>query len=41
MRDKLVQLGGEPDGLPPALPAESIENIIAWRLQQLKDQGRL
>jgi hypothetical protein len=41
MREKLVQLGAEPDGLPPALPTESVENIIAWRLQQLKEQGRL
>ena len=41
MREKLVQLGAEPDGLPPALPGESVENIIAWRLQQLKDQSRL
>jgi hypothetical protein len=41
MRDKLVQLGAEPSALPPLLPKETIENIIAWRLQGLKEQGRL
>jgi hypothetical protein len=41
MREKLVQLGGEPGALPPALPMEPVENIIVWRLQQLKDKGRL
>ncbi|MGH7793443.1 MAG: hypothetical protein ACREQ2_00855 [Candidatus Binatia bacterium] len=41
MREKLVQLGGEPGALPPGLPTEGVENIIAWRLQQLKDKGTL
>jgi hypothetical protein len=41
MREKLVQLGGEPSELPPALPPEPIENIIAWRLQQLREQGKV
>jgi hypothetical protein len=41
MRDKLVQLGAEPSALPPLLPSETLENIIAWRLQGLKEEGRL
>lgn len=41
MREKLVQLGGDPCGLPPALPPESVENIIAWRVQYLKEKGKL
>jgi hypothetical protein len=41
MRDKLVQLGAEPSVLPPVLPSETVENIIAWRLRALKDEGRL
>jgi hypothetical protein len=41
MRLKLVQLGAEPSSLPPILPAESVENIIAWRLRELKEQGKL
>ena len=41
MREKLVQLGGDPGALPAALPGEPVENIIAWRVQQLKDRGKL
>lgn len=41
MRGKLVQLGAEPSSLPPVLPAESVENIIAWRVHELKEQGKL
>jgi len=41
MREKLVQLGGAPGALPAALPGEPVENIIAWRVQQLKDRGKL
>lgn len=41
MREKLVQLGGDPGVLPPALPPESVENIIAWRVQHLKERGKL
>lgn len=41
MREKLVQLGGDPGALPPALPAEPVENIIAWRLRELRDKGKL
>ncbi len=41
MREKLVQLGAEPSSIPPGLPEESVESIIAWRLRELKEQGKL
>ena len=41
MRDKLIQLGAEPSGLPPLLHGESIEDIMAWRVRGLRDEGRL
>jgi hypothetical protein len=41
MRDKLVQLGGEPCALPPPLPMEPVEKIIAGRLEQLRERGKL
>jgi hypothetical protein len=41
MRDKLVQLGAEPGVLPPLLPGETVENIIAWRLSALREERRL
>ena len=41
MREKLVLLGAEPGSLPPPLPAGGVENVIAWRLHELKDQGKL
>jgi hypothetical protein len=41
MREKLVQRGAEPSPLPPVLPREPVENIKAWRLRGLRDEGRL
>jgi hemoglobin-like flavoprotein len=41
IHQRLVQLGAEPDGLPPALPLQSVEEIIAWRLGELKNNRRL
>jgi hypothetical protein len=41
MHHKLVQLGAQPNGLPPPLPVQSIEEIIAWRLGELKNHSRL
>jgi hypothetical protein len=41
MREKLVQLGAQPGGLPPALPGETASDVIAWRLRQLRDEGRI
>jgi ABC-type enterochelin transport system substrate-binding protein len=40
MRQKLVQLGAEPSTLPPPMPANNVEGIIAWRLRELKEQGK-
>ena len=40
MREKLVQLGAEPSALPPFLPNETIEGVIAWRMRSLKEEGR-
>jgi hypothetical protein len=39
MRNKLMQLGAEPSALPPAAPAEQVEDMIAWRLRELKEKG--
>jgi len=41
LHHRLVQLGAEPNGLPPPLPAQSLEEIIAWRLGELKNNSRL
>jgi hypothetical protein len=40
MRQKLVQLGAEPSILPPPIPVNNVEGIIAWRLRELKEQGK-
>jgi len=41
MRAKLIQLGAEPSALPAALPGERIEDVILWRVQELKASGKL
>ncbi|MBM2804427.1 MAG: hypothetical protein HW419_2320 [Deltaproteobacteria bacterium] len=41
MRAKLVQLGGDPSFLPDALPAEPIDSVIARRVRELKEQGKV
>ena len=41
MRAKLIQLGAEPSALPAALPGERIEDVILWRVQELKAAGKL
>ena len=41
MRAKLIQLGAEPSALPAALPGEQIEDVILWRVQELKALGKL
>jgi uncharacterized protein YukE len=41
MRAKLIQLGAEPSALPAALPGEQIEDVILWRVQELKAAGKL
>ena len=41
MREKLVQLGADPGGLPAALPGETASDVIAWRVRELRDEGRI
>ena len=40
MREKLVQLDAEPETMPPPLPSDTVENIIAWRLGEIKAGAR-
>lgn len=41
MREKLIQLGADPKALPLALPEGDAESIVAWRLRELKAQGKI
>ena len=41
MRDRLVQLGAEPSPMPEGPPKDRMEEVIAWRLQELRSQGRI
>lgn len=41
MRAKLIQLGAEPSALPGALPGERVEDVILWRVQELRALGKL
>jgi hypothetical protein len=41
VRAKLIQLGAEPSALPSPLPGERVEDVILWRLQELKASGKL
>lgn len=41
MRHKLVQLGAEPASMPAPLPADGIDGIVQWRLNELRSQGRI
>ena len=41
MRQKLVQLGAEPTAMPTPLPLEHFEDIIAWRVQELRTTGKV
>jgi hypothetical protein len=41
MREKLIQLGAEPSALPAALPGCHVEDVIAWRMRELKALGKL
>ncbi len=41
MREKLVLLGGQPGPMPATLPAPELDAIVAWRLRELKDQGKI
>lgn len=41
MREKLVQLGGDPSALPTPLGTEPIDEVLMARLRQLKELGKL
>ena len=41
MRAKLIQLGAEPSALPAALPGERVEDVILWRVRELRAVGKL
>ena len=41
MHQRLVQLGAEPSAMPGPPPTEQVEEIVLWRLQQLKCQGKI
>jgi hypothetical protein len=41
MRQRLVQLGAEPGGMPDVLPSGGVEEVVAWRLQALREQGKV
>jgi hypothetical protein len=41
MREKLVRLGGHPSPMPAAFPAGQLDEIVAWRLQQLRCEGKI
>lgn len=41
VREKMLQLGAEPGVLPPALPSDQVDGVLAWRVQELKANARL
>ena len=41
MRAKLVQLGGHPSPMPAALPSDQFDEIVAWRLHELRCEGKI
>ncbi len=41
MREKLIQLGATPSELPNPLPLQTVEEVIGWRIRELKESHRL
>jgi hypothetical protein len=41
MRTKLEQLGASPDTLPTPLPSDTLEGFLAWRLDLLREKGKI
>lgn len=41
MREKLVQLGGDPSAMPTPVGMESTDEVLAARLRQLRELGKL
>lgn len=41
MSERLRRLGAESISLPMGLPADRVEEVVAWRLQELRARGRI
>ena len=41
LREKLVQLGGDPTPMPAPLPTKELDALVVWRLQELKLGGKI
>lgn len=41
MRERLIQLGADGGPMPEPLPAAETEGVVSWRLQELRNRGRL
>jgi hypothetical protein len=41
IREKLVLVGGQPGPMPATLPTDQFDEIIAWRLRELKCDGKI
>lgn len=41
MSERLRQLGAEPNALPAGLPADRVDGVVAWRLQELRARGKI
>jgi hypothetical protein len=41
MREKLVQLGGDPSAMPVLLGMEPVDEVLTARLRRLKELGKL
>ncbi|HXG52853.1 MAG TPA: hypothetical protein VNN77_15760 [candidate division Zixibacteria bacterium] len=41
MQHKLILLGAEDVSLPEPLPARCLDEVVAWRLRELKGRGKI
>lgn len=41
MGERLRRLGAEPCSLPSGLPSDRVEGVVAWRLRELRAQGKI
>jgi hypothetical protein len=41
MSERLRRLGAEPHSLPPGLPSDRVDGVVAWRLQELRARGKI
>lgn len=40
-RTKLEHLGAAPEAIPAPLPCDTLEGVLAWRLDNLREQGKI